>query len=141
MSIEIIETNKDSHFTELITQNNCEKETLSLAQSKYVIDGMSIQSKQKIDYRLLIWGSSNFDNSNLNTEKYIGSVDLKLCEEGFQINNTGQYRLNVENLKIDYQDFQSTNNLYIGLINLSNTSKQSGSNGEVKLIIKLSPRL
>jgi len=140
-TIEIIETNKDNHFTEGISTNNIEKETLSLISSKYVINGVSIQSKQPLNYKILIWGSNNFDNSNLNTEKYIGAIDLNMEKESFQINNTGQYRLNIEDLQLQYTDFQSTNNLYIGLMNLSNTSKLSGSNGEVKLIIKLNPRL
>jgi len=141
-TIEIIETNKDTHFTESITQNNCENETISVITNKYVINGISIQSKQPLNYRLLVWGSNNFNNSNLNTEKYIGCINLDLStKEAFQINNENQYRLNIENLQLQYQDFQSTNNLYIGLMNLSPTTKQSGSNGEVKLIIKLNSRL
>ena len=142
MSLDFIETNKDIHFTEEILTNNCENEILNLEISKYVINGVSIQSKQPLNYRVLFYGSNDFNNININTEKYIGSVDLDLTQEPtFRINNENQYRLNSEDLKLQYKDFLYTNKLYISLMNLSNKSKQSGTNGEIKLIIKMTPRL
>lgn len=142
MSLEFIETDKDIHFTEEIATNNCEYEVLDLTNNKYEINGMSIQSKQNLNYKILFFGSNNLNNENLNIEKYIGSVDLDLTQEpSFRINNENQYRLNSEDLRLQYNDFSMSNKLYVSLMNLSNESKQSGTTGKVKLIIKMTPRL
>lgn len=143
--IEIISTDKTVHFTEQILFNQCEKETISLPSAigtKSIIHGVTIQSKQNLHYRLIIWGNSNFDNPDLNAEKYIGEVDLDLTDEpAYQIGSSGQYRLNSESLEINYQDFSALTKIYLGLMNLSKTAKNTGTTGEVQINIKMSPRL
>lgn len=138
----IISTDKDVHFTQELLQNQCENETLNLPTNKCVIDGVSIQSKQPLKYRLIIFGNNYFSNSNMNIEKYIGDIELDLTQSPtFRINDSNQYRLNSEDLKISYQDYDETNKIYVSLMNESPTSKLSGMNGEIQINIKISPRL
>lgn len=138
----IISTDKDVHFTQELLQNQCENETLNLPTNKCVIDGVSIQSKQPLKYRLIIFGNNYFSNSNMNTEKYIGDIELDLTQSpAFRINDSNQYRLNSEDLKISYQDYNETNIIHLSLMNESPTSKLSGMNGEIQINIKISPRL
>jgi hypothetical protein len=143
--IEIVSTDKTVHFTEQIQLNGCEKETILLPTSigiKSIIHGVTIQAKQPLHFRLIIWGNSNFDNVDLNAEKYIGEVDLDLTEEpAYQIAGIGQYRLNSEKVDINYQDFGALTKLYLGLMNVSITPKNAGIAGEVQLNIKMSPRV
>jgi len=138
----IISTDKDIHFTQEILQNQCENEILNLPTNKCVIDGVAIQSKQPLKYKLIIYGNNYFNNSNMNIEKLIGSIDLDLTQSPtFRINNSNQYRLNSEDLKIFYQDYNETNKLYVSLMNMSNNPKLSGLSGEIQINIKISPRL
>jgi len=138
----IIQTDKDIHFTQEILQNNCENEILNLPTNKCVIDGVSIQSKQPLKYRLIIFGNNYFNNSNMNIEKFIGSIELDLTQSStFRINNSNQYRLNSEDLRIFYQDYNETNKLYVSLMNMSTTPKVNGIDGEIQINIKISPRL
>ncbi len=142
MTTEFVSTNKTLQFTEELLPYNCEFETLALISTKYIINGVSIKSKQPLKFKLIFYGNNKFNDPDSNTQKCIGSVDLDLTSEpSFRINNEGQYTLNIEDLEIYYADFTNLKKLYIGLMNLSSTTKFSGTNGEVQLIIKASTRL
>jgi len=138
----IISTDKDVHFTQELLQNQCENETLNLPTNKCVIDGITIQSKQPLNYKLIIFGNNYFDNPDMNIEKFIGSIDLDMTQSPtFRINNSNQYRLNIEDLNINYQDYNETNKIYVSLMNMSLTPKKSGADGEIQINIKISPSL
>ena len=138
----IIQTDKDIHFTQELLQNNCENEILNLPTNKCVIDGVTIQSKQPLNYKLIIFGNNYFNNSNMNIEKFIGSIDIDMTQSPtFRIDNSNQYRLNSEDLRIFYTDYNETNKLYISLMNMSITPKIFGIDGEIQINIKISPRL
>jgi len=138
----IIQTDKDVHFTQEILQNQCENEILNLPTNKCVIDGITIQSKQPLNYKLIIFGNNYFNNSNMNIEKFIGSIDLDMTQSPtFRIDNSNQYRLNSEDLNLFYTDYNETNKLYISLMNMSITPKLNGVDGEIQINIKISPRL
>jgi len=138
----IIQTDKYIHFTQELLQNQCENEILNLPTNKCVIDGITIQSKQPLNYKLIIFGNNYFNNSNMNIEKFIGSIDLNLTQsQTFRIDNSNQYRLNSEDLRIFYQDYNETNKLYISLMNMSTAPKVSGIDGDIQINIKISPRL
>lgn len=141
--IEIINTDKDIHFTETITINNQEKENITgLLGNKYLIRGVNVQSDQQLKYRLIFWGKDTFDDTDLDINSYIDDVELDFTStSAFQIGSTGQYYLNVGSLDILYEDADNTKELHISLQNLSAVSKNSGSTGEVQLDIKMSPRL
>jgi len=138
----IIQTDKDIHFTQELLQNQCENEILNIPTNKCVIDGLTIQSKQPLNYKLLIFGNNYFNNSNMNIEKFIGSIDLDMTQSPtFRIDNSNQYRLNSEDLRIFYQDYNEVNKLYVSLMNESITPKKSGIDGGIQINIKISPRL
>jgi len=138
----IIQTDKDIHFTQKLLQNQCENETLNLPTNKCVIDGVTVQSKQPLNYKLIIFGNNYFNNSNMNIEKFIGSIDLDMTQSPtFRIDNSNQYRLNSEDLRIFYTDYNETNKLYVSLMNMSITPKIFGIDGEIQINIKISPRL
>lgn len=141
--IEIISTDKDTHFTESIAINAHEKENLTgLATSKYMIRGVNIQSDQALKYRLILWGSNTFDSTDLDVDTYIDDVELDMtASPAFRINSTGQYYLNVGDLQIIYEDYDGTRELHVSLQNQSGTAKNAGASGEVQLDIKMSPRL
>ena len=141
--IEIINTDKDLHFTEQITVNRQEKENITgLSGNKYLIRGVNIQSDQNLKYRLIFWSKDTFNNTDLDTDSYIDDVILDMTKSSaFKIDDANQYRLNVSSLDILYEDYDQTKELHISLQNLSSVSKNAGSTGEVQLDIKMSPRL
>lgn len=140
--IEIITTNRTTHFTDQLLINEFENENINgLSANNCIIYGVSIQSKQALHFKLVFWKKNTFNNDDMNLDTYIGDIDLDLTTKPvFKIGNP-VYRLNVEDTKIVYQDLNLLTTLHISLLNLSNETKQAGVNGEVKLDIKLSPRL
>ncbi len=139
--IEILTTNSTIHFTEELLKNEFENEDITnLHSNNCVINGISILSKQALNFRLLFWKNNTFNNSNINNNSYIGNIELDLTSNP-TINFDSFYRLNVEDAKLTYIDLDNLNTLHISLLNLSNETKKAGIDGEVKLDIKLSPRL
>jgi len=142
--ISIIETDKDTHFTGLISQWNHEEENLTgLTDDRIFVRGVNIQSDQNLKFRLIFWTKDTFANTNLNDDSYIDDVilDMSDAENTFRINNANQYYLNVSDLNILYEDEDETNELHISLQNLSPIDKAAGATGEVQLDIKYAPRL
>lgn len=141
--IEIISTDKDTHFTGTINYLDHEKENITgLTVNKYMIRGVNIQSIQPLKFRLVFWGKDTFDNTDLDVDSYIDDVELDMSQDpAFRINNANQYRLNVGDLNILYEDYDVTNELHISLQNLSATAKNAGATGYVQLDIKMTPRL
>jgi len=140
--IEIITTNTTTHFTNQFLTNEFENENITgLSANNCIICGVSIQSKQSLHFKLVFWKKNTFNNVSLNLDTYIGDIDLDLTTNpAFKIGNN-TYRLNVEDTKLVYQDLNLLTTLHMSLLNLSNETKQAGVNGEVKLDIKVSPRL
>lgn len=141
--IEIISTDKDTHFTDEITMNSQETECLTgLTSNKYLIRGVNIQSTQQLEFRLIFWGRDTFNNTDLDIDVYIDDVELDMTStSSFRIDNSNQYRLNVGSLDILYEDYDKTNELHVSLQNLSAVSKEAGTLGTVQIDIKMSPRL
>lgn len=142
--ISIIETDKDTHFTTSITQNNHETESLTgLSDNRIFIRGVNIQSDQPLEFRLIFWTKDSFANTDLDIDTYIDDVILDMSDKSstFRIANTGQYYLNVSNLNILYEDKDSTKEIHCSLQNLSATAKNAGATGEVQIDIKYAPRL
>lgn len=138
----IISTDKDDHFTEAITQNNHEKESLTgLESDKIYIRGVNIQADQALKFRLIFWSKDTFENSDIDEDSFLDYVDLDLATHGYQIAGSGQYYLNSGDLAIVYEDKDETRELHMSLMNLGTTSKNAGASGEVQLDIKYGIRL
>lgn len=128
-----ISTDKDAHFTSELAKDAIERENLTgLRNNRIRITKISIQSDQRLLYEVLLYGTDLFDESDLDEDRFIASVEMNLPTYGFQ-QTTSQWRLEITNLNIDYIDVDSTKEIHVVLRNLSPTTKNAGASGEVKL--------
>lgn len=136
-----INSDKDYHFTGALAQYAKEDENLSgLITGKIRIVGISLQSDQNLDYRVIFWKRDIFNNTDLDLDRFCGEVELDLPTYGFQIAGAGQYYLDVRGLDIDYEDEDGTHKLHVSLMNLSATGKNAGATGEVAIEVYYEPR-
>lgn len=128
-----ITSDKDLHFTEAIAKNGVERENLiGLRSNRIRVTKVTIQADQQLFFEVLLYATDAFEEADLDEDKFVGSIEFNLPIYGFtQI--TGQYRLDIEGLDIDYIDEDGTKELHVVLKNLSPTSKNAGATGEVKL--------
>jgi len=126
-------SDKDVNFTEQLIKNAVERENITGLRSNRVrISKISIQADQQLLFEVLLYGTDAFEESDLDDDRFIASVELNLPTYGFQ-QTTSQWRLDIENLNIDYIDVDSTKEIHAVLRNLSPTTKNAGATGEVKL--------
>ena len=126
-------SDKDVNFTEQLIKNAVERENITGLRSNRVrISKISIQADQQLLFEVLLYGTDAFEESDLDDDRFIASVELNLPTYGFQ-QTTSQWRLDIENLDIDYIDVDSTKEIHAVLRNLSPTTKNAGATGEVKL--------
>ena len=128
-----IASDKDTQFTEALAKNDVERENISgLRSNRIRIAKISIQADQQLLFEVLLYGTDLFEEADLDEDRFIASVELNLPTYGFQ-QTTGQWRLDIENLNIDYIDVDGTKEIHAVLRNLSPTTKTAGATGEVKL--------
>ena len=128
-----VSSDKDIHFTGELTKNAVERENITgLRSNRIRISKISIQADQQLLFELLLYGTDKFEEADLDEDRFIASVEFNLPMYGFQ-QTTGQWRLDIENLNIDYLDVDETKEIHAVLRNLSPTSKNAGATGEVKL--------
>ena len=128
-----ISSDKDSHFTGELAKNAVERENIGgLRSNRIRISKISVQADQQLFFEVLLYGSDDFEESDLDSDLFIGAVELNLPIYGFQ-QTTTQWRLDIENLNIDYVDLDGTKEIHAVLRNLSPTTKNAGATGEVKL--------
>ena len=128
-----VPSNKDVHFTEALVKNAVERENLTGLRSDRVrISKISIQAAQQLLFEVLLYSTDDFEESDLDTDKFIASVELNLPTYGFQ-QTESQWRLDIEGLNIDYIDVDKTKEIHAVLRNLSPTAKSVGAAGAVKL--------
>jgi len=137
---QLMETDKDTHFTEALAQYAKEDENISgLLYNKSRIIGVGILSDQQLHYKLLLWFKDTFDDTDLDVDEYCAEIDLDIATYGFQVGGTGQWYMDIRNLHADYEDLDGTKELHASLINMSATSKNAGATGEVKLFVYYAP--
>jgi len=128
-----ISSDKDLHFTGELTKSAVERENITgLRTNRIRISKVSIQADQQLLFELLLYGTDKFEEADLDEDRFIASVELNLPKYGFQ-QTTDQWRLDIENLNIDYVDVDKTKEIHAVLRNLSPTTKNAGAAGEVKL--------
>lgn len=129
-----INSDKDTHFTGAIAQNAIEEENIAgLVANKIKIVGLSIQSDQQLDYRVIFFGKDTFADADLDVDAFTSEQELDLPSYGWRIAGAGQYYMVVNGLSIDYEDQDGTQELHVALQNLSVTAKGAGATGEVVL--------
>lgn len=132
-----VRTVSTTHFTGAIVEGDHEKEAITgLAGNNIKIIGVNGQSMQNLDYLLNIWGSSLYDNSNIDVDSYKSDVQMDFSDElwAHQINAAGQWRLDLSGLSIPVNTSDYT--LYLSLQNLDTTAKIAGAAGGVQFDIK-----
>ena len=128
-----VASDKDTHFTEALIKNAIERENITGLRSDRVrITKVAIQSDQQLWYEILLYATDDFEESDLDSDKFIGSIEFNLPVYGFQ-QTTSQWRLDLEGLNIDYVDEDKTKEIHAVLKNLSPTAKIAGATGEVKI--------
>jgi len=81
--IHTIRSDKDVHFTGSLAKNASESENITGLQcDKIVITSVAIKSKQSLRYRLHFFSRDGFTNSDLDSDAFLGSVDLDLPTYG-----------------------------------------------------------
>ena len=132
-TIYTITTDKDTHFTEAIAKNGVERENLvGLRTDRICIKRVTIQADQQLFFEVLFYGTDLFEEADLDDDRFVGSVELNLPIYGFT-QTEAQYRLDIDNLNIDYEDKDKTKELHVVLKNLSPTDKNLGATGKVKI--------
>jgi len=128
-----VASDKDNHFTDELAKNAVERENISgLRTNRVRISKVSIQADQRLLFEALLYGSDDFEEADLDEDKFIASIEFNLPTYGFQ-QTTGQWKLDIPNLNIDYVDLDSTKKIHVVLRNLSPTTKNPKATGEVKL--------
>lgn len=119
-----IRSDKDSHFTGQITQNAQEAENLTgVAWNKVRVRGVMIASDQQLRFVLRFWRTDGFDDTNLDSDAFIGEIELDLVTFGRQIAGAGHWMMDLRGLSLDIQDEDATNEFHVSLQNLSATAK------------------
>ncbi len=131
-------TDENRHFTDAITGNNIENESIdfppnwkAIGLQKLLIHTVEIWSDQGLDWKLRLWSNSSYTNF------FEDEIGLS-ASDAVQISDTGQYHYIYEPAKpIPYEDKSGMSKIYLGLINDSFVSKTAGSAGKVKIGLKI----
>ena len=141
-TIKHIDTDKDAHFTTAIAQYAIEEENITgLSDNKITITGIAFQAKEALKYRLWIYDTDGFADTDLDIDQFNEYIDIDLSTSNGQIAGANQYYYALTAISIDYEDEDATKELHLALQNLSAASKTAGTDGELKMKITYKPRL
>jgi hypothetical protein len=138
---EYIVSDKDSHFTGGLAQNAGEAESINfpadwrtIGVNQCVIESITIQSDQNLEWDIYLWSGAEADNTDLDTDTFIDYFNYATTT-GKQIAGANQYYYASpsNNLNIAYKDDDNSGKLHVTLVNRSATAKNAGGTGEVKL--------
>lgn len=149
-TIEILNSDKDTHFTGALAQNAIENESINFPAEwrtarihKCKIHSISIQSDQALDWDVVFWSGSEYANTDLDVDTMIlyGTSPMFATGDGIQIAGAGQYYYPPyqPTNPILYSDEDNNGKLHCGLINRNAVAKNAGATGEVKVTFTISP--
>ncbi|KKN50485.1 hypothetical protein LCGC14_0632100 [marine sediment metagenome] len=125
-------SDKDIHFTGAIATNAIEAENLTgLVSSEIRITGVVVQSKQALDYRLVLFNKDTMEDTDLDVDAIISEIEVDMASYSFRIAGANQYYMIINGLSVDYEDLDETREIHVALQNLSAASKNAGATGEV----------
>lgn len=130
--VSIVTTDKDSHFTGALAQNAKEDESIvvDLKDDRCVIVSIALQSDENLAWDVFFWKTSEFDNTNLDDDDFIGYVSFAAAD-GVRIGGAGQYYYSKDSLAIPYVDEGDASKLHVSLVCRSAAGKTAGAAGEV----------
>ena len=143
--VAILSTNPETNFTGALNPGTVANENITgLIGNRAIIQGVSIQSAEQIDWKVMFWSKDIFDDPVQATDSYIGSHRFGTPQAVDRIAAANQYRQNVDDLNLLYQDDDGSNELHVGIQNLNASgaggTKSAGTPGFVKLTFKYEPR-
>jgi len=146
MGFAYIATDKDTHFTGALAENAIESESVDMPADwitadieKCIISEMSFQSDQNLDWELIFWANSDYNETDLDNSKVITRISLAATTAD-QIAGTAQYIYdNPLAQSIEYVDEDNTSKIHVSLLNRSATGKNAGATGEVVLRMGCTP--
>lgn len=147
IAIEYIFSDKDIHFTGSLAEDAFETEDLdfpsdwgTLEINECVIEGVSIQSDQNLEWDIVLWGKVAAEDTDLDIDEFVHFFNFPKTN-GKQIAGTAQYYYPFPNnlVSIPYKDNNLSQKLHVSLVNKSVTSKNAGATGEVKIKFALRP--
>ncbi|MCK4960475.1 MAG: hypothetical protein KAT00_13775 [Planctomycetes bacterium] len=142
---EIVVSLKGTHFTGAIVLNAIESESLNfptdwqtLGVEKCIIEGLSIQSDQNLEWDVYIWNTSDYNSTDLDAAKLVDQINYA-STAGKRIAGANQYFYASPTLEVPYEDKDKTSKLHLSLVNRSATAKIAGASGEIVLRLTLRP--
>lgn len=134
--LQLVRTDKDTHFTTAISANEHEFENLTgLDSNKGVIESISLMAEDDRTWHVHFWRTDAAEDADLDTDAWLGMVELNNANS-VNIGNaeSGTYRHIKAPLAIPYEDADNSNELHISLVPVG-AAKTAGASGEVVLII------
>lgn len=114
-----VESRKNEHFIDQIVQYDSSEEDLHLTDNRILIQNMTIMSKQQLNYRVWLFGTSEFYAENEDSIKVVDFVDFDLTTYGKQYKDTGLWIYTITDLNLLYNDLNQTGKLHVAIENLS----------------------
>ena len=141
-----IASDKDTHFTGALAQNAIESESINMPTpwqtagvQKCVISELNFQSDQDLDWEVIFWRNSDYDESDMDNSKVIDRITVA-ASTSEQIAGAGQFIYeNPLAQSIEYVDEDNTSKIHVSLVNRDATGKNAGATGEVALTIGCTP--
>ena len=136
--LQYIKSDKDTHFSGALAQHAVEIEALdfptgwsSLNINDLIIESISIQSDQNLEWDILLFSTDGTTNADLDLDTFTDFFNFATTS-GKQIAAAGQfyYSSPSNNLQIPYKNTQNKSKLHVALVNRSATSKNAGATGE-----------
>lgn len=139
--IQVIRSDKDTHFTGALAQNAREDESIALpAQwrtTECVVEGIAVISDQNLEWDVYLFSSSAFSNSNMDLDMFADCTNFP-STSGKQIAGAGSYYYpSPSGIQLPYKSADSS--IHIALVNRSATGKNAGATGEVVVLVYVRP--
>lgn len=141
-----IESDVTTQFTDALAQDVKEDEDIAIPAdwltctiNKMKVINVSIQSKQNLEWDLILWSKSAKDNIALNTDNYIIKLNFPVAS-GRQIAAANQFYYEQTNLiPIAYNDDSNQSKIHCSIVNRSIAAKNAGATGQIKVRFVASP--
>lgn len=135
-SLQLLRSDKDTHFTTGILANNHEAENLTgLLSNLGVIESVTLLAEDNIDWEIHFWSSDGFDAADLDADSWLEYVALP-ASSGVPITGATPttFRYAATGLNVPYFDGDGTNELHVSLVPRG-ANKTAGAGGEVVLVV------
>ena len=145
--IRYLDTLKGTHFTGALIQNAIEVESVDFPSewgtagiNECLIEGISIQSDQNLEWDVYLFSSSGHTDTDLDLDTFVDKFNWATTA-GDRIAGAGQYYYPSpdNNMKIPYYDDSRKAQLHVALVNRSAGAKNAGATGEIKIRFALRP--